>query len=101
MYKNEMKKKIIFFMPSFEGGGVEKNIIIIANYFASRNINVSLITANTELKKKFDKRIDFISPKNNFWSSKKRFFKYIICIFFLYLEFSKKNDFTFFAFKET
>ena len=31
MYKNEMKKKIIFFMPSFEGGGVEKNIIII-NY---------------------------------------------------------------------
>ena len=37
MYKNEMKKKILYFMPSFEGGGVEKNIIIIANYFASRN----------------------------------------------------------------
>ena len=26
MYKNEMKKEIVFFMPSFEGGGVEKNI---------------------------------------------------------------------------
>ena len=99
MYKNEMKKKILFFMPSFEGGGVEKNIIIIANDFASRNSNVSLITANKELKKKFNKRINFISPKNNFWSSKKRFFKYMICIFFLYLEFNKNNDFHVFCFQ--
>ena len=30
MYKNEMKKEIVFFMPSFEGGGVEKNIRMIA-----------------------------------------------------------------------
>tara|TARA_B100001029_G_scaffold86672_1_gene71141 strand:+ start:261 stop:386 length:126 start_codon:yes stop_codon:yes gene_type:complete len=37
MYKNKDKKKIIFFMPSFEGGGVEKNITIIANYFAKKN----------------------------------------------------------------
>ena len=93
MYKNEMKKKIVFFMPSFEGGGVEKNIIMIANNFATRNINVSLITANREVKKKFDKRINFVSPKNLFWSSKKRFFKYIICTFFLFLENKKENDF--------
>ena len=42
MYKNEMKKEIVFFMPSFEGGGVEKNIRMIANYFASKNVKISL-----------------------------------------------------------
>ena len=52
MYKNEMKKKIVFFMPSFEGGGVEKNIIIIANEFISRNLDISLITASRVIKKK-------------------------------------------------
>ena len=26
------QKKLIIFMPSIEGGGVEKNLIIIANY---------------------------------------------------------------------
>ena len=36
MYKNKDKKKIIFFMPSFEGGGVEKNIGLISNYFIKK-----------------------------------------------------------------
>ena len=70
MYKNEMKKKIIFFMPSFEGGGVEKNIIIIANNFILRNINVSIITASKKIKKRFSKKIDFISQKVIFGTQK-------------------------------
>ena len=49
MYKNEMKKEIVFFMPSFEGGGVEKNIRIIANYFASKNAKISLITTSKKV----------------------------------------------------
>ena len=32
MEKN--KKRLIFFMPSMEGGGVEKNLILIANYIS-------------------------------------------------------------------
>ena len=32
MEKNE--KRLIFFMPSMEGGGVEKNLILIANYIS-------------------------------------------------------------------
>ena len=32
MEKSE--KRLILFMPSMEGGGVEKNIIIISNYLA-------------------------------------------------------------------
>ena len=42
MEKN--KKRIIFFMPSIEGGGVEKNLILIANYVSNHIDNVSLIT---------------------------------------------------------
>ena len=47
-----MKKKIIFFMPSFEGGGVEKNITLIANYFVKKNPSISLITSSKSIKKK-------------------------------------------------
>ena len=32
-----MKKKIIFFAPNIEDGGIEKNIIILGNYFTSQN----------------------------------------------------------------
>ncbi len=38
-------------MPSFEGGGVEKNIILIANYFVKKNPYISLITASKNKKK--------------------------------------------------
>ena len=52
MYKNKDKKKIIFFMPSFEGCGVEKNIIIIANHFIKKKtqyfINYCLETCKKE-----------------------------------------------------
>ena len=30
-----LKKKLVIFMPSMEGGGVEKNAIIISNYLAN------------------------------------------------------------------
>ena len=38
------QKEIVFFMPSIEGGGVEKNLFIISNYFASKINNIYLIT---------------------------------------------------------
>ena len=50
MYKNEMEKEIVFFMPSFEGGGVEKNIEMIANFFASKKVKISLISWSYSLK---------------------------------------------------
>ena len=50
------QKKIIVFMPSIEGGGVEKNFFIVTNYLSSKNNNVSVITscknAKIGLKKK-------------------------------------------------
>jgi len=99
MYKNEMKKEIVFFMPSFEGGGVEKNIRMIANYFASKNVKISLITASKKVKKKFAKKIRFISPKNHIWDKQKRFIKFIICIYFLFKNYKKNKKINVFCFQ--
>ena len=63
------KKKLVIFMPSMEGGGVEKNIIIISNYLSRYLKNTSLITFDKKFNKKFSKKIDI---KNlNFDSTKK------------------------------
>ena len=99
MYKNEMKKEIVFFMPSFEGGGVEKNIRMIANYFASKNIKISLITTSKKVKKKFVKKVRFISPIKNIWDKQKRFIKFIICIYLLFKNYRKNKKINVFCFQ--
>ena len=99
MYKNEMKKEIVFFMPSFEGGGVEKNIRMIANFFASKNVKISLITTSKKVRGKFKKNIDFISPKSDYWDKQKRFIKFIICIFFLFQNYRKNRNINVFCFQ--
>ena len=77
-----MKKKLIIFMPSVEGGGVEKNFFIISNYLANKLNNVLLITAEKNLSKKI-KNIEIVYPKSDFWRKKGRFRKYIICVLLL------------------
>ena len=49
-----MKKKLIIFMPSIEGGGVEKNLFIIANYLSNKLKNTSIITSTNEFNNKFN-----------------------------------------------
>ena len=53
-----MKKKLIIFMPSIEGGGVEKNMFIVSNYL-SQKFKVSVITISKKFKKKFSKKNKF------------------------------------------
>lgn len=86
-------------MPSFEGGGVEKNIILIANYFIRKNSYISLITSSKTVKKKFDRRIKFISPLSNLWGSFGRIPKYLICILLLFREYKKDKNFKVFCFQ--
>ncbi len=88
------KKKadnIIFFCPSIGEGGVEKNLITISNYFSKKGISTNLITANKNKKKEFSNKIKFISPKNNFWDNKIIFFKNLVCIYLLIINFYNKN----------
>ena len=51
-----MNKKIIFFCPSIEIGGVEKNLYKVVNYFAQKNLDLYLITFSKNLSNKLSKK---------------------------------------------
>ena len=80
-----MKRKVIVFMPSIEGGGVEKNLIIVSNYVSKYIKNVSLITYDNSFNKYFHKRINIINVKSR---SKKKT-QNIINIFVVFGFYSK------------
>ena len=93
------QKNLIIFMPSIEGGGVEKNLFIVANYLAKKINNISLITASFQYRGKFDKKINLIFPKNKFWENLGRRFKYFICLFILFQNLLKNKNSVVFAFQ--
>ena len=74
MEKN--KKKLIIFMPSIDGGGVEKNLFIISNFLSTKLNEIVLITFDSRFNKKFDNKIKIINflkkPKKNY----SKYFKY-------------------------
>ena len=94
-----IEKGLILFMPSMEGGGVEKNIIIIANYLAKNLKNISLITFDKKFNKKFNKNIKIIN--SNFSNQKKysKYFKYLISIYLLIKEINKSKKALVFCFQ--
>lgn len=79
----------LFFCPSIEGGGVEKNLFLISNYICSKFKKVYVLTANKDMKNKFNKKIIFISPKSDKWCNSNRILKSLICLLLLLRE--KKN----------
>ena len=85
-------KNLVIFMPSIEGGGVEKNFFIISQYLSQKIGNVSVITADKSYARKFNSRINLIMPNSYFWSNRGRYLKYLICLFLLIkLNFKLKN----------
>ena len=78
------QKKLLIFMPSIEGGGVEKNFFLITNYLGDKFKNVSVITVDKSIKKKLSKKINVIGPNSNIWNSKSRYPKYFICLIYLF-----------------
>ena len=54
-----MNKKIIFFAPNIEDGGIEKNILLLANYFISQNREVEIIYSkiSNKIKEKLNRKI--------------------------------------------
>tara|TARA_B100000795_G_C22797653_1_gene440199 strand:+ start:792 stop:1895 length:1104 start_codon:yes stop_codon:yes gene_type:complete len=94
-----MKKKLVLFMPSLEGGGVEKNFFLIANFFVKKLDNISIITISKKYKYKFDKRISFISTKYSFWDNFGRITKYIISLHLLFIEYLNNKNLTVFCFQ--
>jgi len=84
------KKNLIFFMPFIGGGGVEKNLFLIANYLSKKIDNLSICTLSIDKKKKFDKKINFIVPKKKVLFRTNIRIKYLICLYALY-KYLKKN----------
>ena len=80
-----MKKKIIFFMPSMEGGGVEKNLIILVNFLSNKLQNLNLVSFDEVFKKKISKKVIFKSFSKKPLNLNK-YFKYIICLALLIKE---------------
>ncbi len=77
-----MKKEIIFFCPSIEEGGVEKNLYLTSSRI-SQKFRTSLITANRNKKKMFNKKINFISTTILNFNNSTRIIKSICCLFLL------------------
>jgi len=95
----EMKNKyLVIFMPSIEGGGVEKNLFIIANYLSSIDNNIKLITASKGFDQKF-KNIDIIKPKLSFLKNTSRKFKYLICLLELLKLILSRKEISVFSFQ--
>ena len=78
MEKNE--KRLIFFMPSMEGGGVEKNLILIANYISKYKKKVCLITFDNSFNKYFDKKILIINARKKSSLRFSKYYKYGIIV---------------------
>ena len=77
------KKNLLIFMPSVEGGGVEKNFFLIINYLSDKFSNIFLITSDKLIKKKINHKIKLIGPDSSIWQTKSRYPKYFICILYL------------------
>ena len=86
-------------MPSIEGGGVEKNLFIVANYLTKKITRVSLISASKKYKNRFQKSIAFISPKSDEWDLKSRKSKYLVCLILLLREILRDRNVLVFAFQ--
>ncbi len=76
-----MKKKIIFYIPSIEGGGVEKNLYLLIKYLPKQIGKIHIITANKIINN--SKNVKYICPNSNYWCKKNRILKNIICIYLL------------------
>ena len=92
-----MNKKLIIFMPSIEGGGVEKNLFIISNFLSKKKFDIKLITSSKDHIKKFH-GIQFKTPSINI-NNYGRKIKYLFCLFLLIKEFFSNKDFLVFSFQ--
>ena len=94
-----MQKRLIIFIPSIEGGGVEKNLFIVSNYLKDKINNISVISISNKYKNKFNNKIKFISPKADFWNSIGRRKKFFLGLFLLFFEILKDRNTLVFSFQ--
>ena len=74
-----MKKKLIIFMPSIEGGGVEKNFFIISNYLSNNFEDTAIITSTNKFNYKLNST-NIINPSFKFKKTQGRKLRYLFCL---------------------
>ncbi len=87
-----MKKRVLLFIPSIEGGGVEKNLFLVSNFLIKKLKKISLITTSKKYKKKFHKSIEFISLSSDFHNKYGRKIKYFLALILLLKEILKNRN---------
>ncbi len=92
------QKKLILFMPSIEGGGVEKNFIIISNYLGKKFKHTQLVTADNTHNELF-KKLKIINPSFKFNSFYPRRLKYFFCLIELIKLIIKEKNSVVFSFQ--
>ncbi|OUU53382.1 MAG: hypothetical protein CBC25_00820 [Pelagibacteraceae bacterium TMED65] len=85
-----MKKNIVFFIPSIEGGGVEKNFFLLLKYLTKKYKKIYVISADRKLPQ-YLKDIVLINPRFKFLSESRRFFKTAYCLYLLISNFAFKK----------
>jgi glycosyltransferase involved in cell wall biosynthesis len=99
IYRTMIQKRLILFIPSIEGGGVEKNLFIISNYLKDKIKKISVISISNKFKNRFSGKIKFISPKAEFWDTIGRRKKFFVGLFLLFLEILKDRNTLVFCFQ--
>ena len=94
-----MKKKIIFFCPSIEIGGVEKNLYKVINFFAHKNLDLYLITLSKNLGNKLNKKVKIINFNLFGDFNYPYFLKVIFCYLNYFLNFQFRNNNIFVSFQ--
>ena len=93
------QKNLIIFIPSIEGGGVERNLFEISNYLSNKINHIKVITADFHFEKKFNKKIELISINKKIIPKFGRFIKYIVCLILLFIEIIKNKNNLVFSFQ--
>jgi glycosyltransferase involved in cell wall biosynthesis len=85
--------KLVIFIPSIEGGGVEKNLYIIANYLSIKLKNeVYVITADKKNTDFFSKSVKIVTSKFLIPETNSRLIKYFISLILLLFFFLKNKE---------
>ena len=91
-------KKIIFFIPNIERGGIEKNFLILTKYFSDKNYKVEVLCfkISKDILLKIDKKIIIKKSKNflsfiNIFNSNK-IYNIINCFLYFCFKLQKQNN---------
>ena len=67
-----MNNDLIVFMPSIEGGGVEKNLFLVCNHLVRHVASLKVVTISRKYSNRFDKSIKIVTFKSKKWDKLSR-----------------------------